>query len=89
MLQDFTRNSTITVARLVGRIADENTGVFTFTRCPRFVTMNPEEEIEQPSEQTDEHTEYEAPRIESALTPEDLAREVQYAGVTDTVTPVG
>lgn len=51
--------------------------------------MNPEEETRQPTEQNDEQADYEAPRIESALTPEDLAREVQYAGITDTTLPVG
>jgi len=45
--------------------------------------MIPEVEINQASEQNDGEAEYEAPRIESAMTPEDLAREVQYAGVTD------
>ena len=51
--------------------------------------MNPEEKIEQPSDQSGENTEYEAPRIESAMTPEDLAREVAYAGVTDQTVIVG
>ena len=50
--------------------------------------MNPEEETVQASEQNDEPA-YEAPRIESSLTPEDLAREVQYAGATDTTLPLG
>jgi len=30
---------------------------------------------------------YEAPRIETVMTPEDLAREVQYAGLTGTPIP--
>jgi len=51
--------------------------------------MIPEEETRQPTEQHDQQAEYEAPKIESALTPEDLAREVQYAGVTDQTLPVG
>lgn len=51
--------------------------------------MNQEEATKQPTEQNDDRAEYEAPRIESALTPEDLAREVQYAGVTDQTLPVG
>lgn len=50
--------------------------------------MNSDAEPTQVSEQTDEPV-YEAPRIESSLTPEDLAREVQYAGVTDNTLPVG
>jgi len=35
------------------------------------------------NEQGPEHTDYEAPRIESVMTPEALEREVQYAGTTD------
>jgi hypothetical protein len=48
-----------------------------------ITAMIPEDEINPASEQNDDQAEYEAPRIESAMTPEDLAREVQYAGVTD------
>jgi hypothetical protein len=48
--------------------------------------MNAEEKTQQASEQKDEQA-YEAPRIESSLTPEDLAREVQYAGVVDNTLP--
>lgn len=51
--------------------------------------MNPEEEIKQPSDQKDEPADYQAPQIESAMTPEDLAREVQYAGITDATLPDG
>jgi len=50
--------------------------------------MFPEDESNQASE-NDDQVEYEAPRIESAMTPEDLAREVQYAGVTDLTLPTG
>jgi hypothetical protein len=35
------------------------------------------------SEQNEERKDYETPRIESVMTPEALAREVQYAGVVD------
>lgn len=51
--------------------------------------MTPEDETSRASEQNDDHADYEAPRIESAMTPEDLAREVQYAGVTDFTLPTG
>jgi hypothetical protein len=51
--------------------------------------MNTEEQIEQPSDRSSEQPEYEAPKIESALTPEDLAREVAYAGITDQTVIVG
>ena len=51
--------------------------------------MNSDEETTQAGEPKDENAEYEAPRIESVMTPEDLAREVQYAGVTDATLPVG
>jgi hypothetical protein len=51
--------------------------------------MHPEEQIEQPKKQSEEQTDYEAPRIESAMTPEDLQREVAYAGITDRTLPEG
>jgi len=44
--------------------------------------MFPEDESNQASE-NDDQVEYEAPRIESAMTTEDLAREEQYAGIND------
>ena len=51
--------------------------------------MNPEEDkVGQAQEQNDESV-YEAPKIESAMTPSDLAREVAYAGVTDVTLPEG
>ncbi len=50
--------------------------------------MNPEEEVKQTQDQNDK-PEYEPPRIESTMTPEDLAREVAYAGVTDLTLPLG
>ena len=51
--------------------------------------MNPDIETTQVSEQIDVSAEYEAPRIESVITAEALAREVQYAGVTDQSLPTG
>jgi hypothetical protein len=54
-----------------------------------MTAMIPEDETSQASEQSDDRPEYEAPRIESVMTPEELAREVQYAGVTDLTLPVG
>ena len=50
--------------------------------------MNPEEDMKQTTDQNDEPA-YEPPRIESSLTPEDLAREVQYAGIVDNTLPQG
>lgn len=41
------------------------------------------------TEQTDETRDYETPRIESVMTPEALAREVQYAGTVDNTIGVG
>ena len=51
--------------------------------------MNPDAETTQVSGEIDESAEYEAPRIESVITAEALAREVQYAGVTDLTLPTG
>lgn len=44
--------------------------------------MDAEKELPQ-SQQNDETSDYETPRIESVMTPEALAREVQYAGTLD------
>jgi len=44
--------------------------------------MDAEKELPQ-SQQNDETSDYETPRIESVMTPEALAREVQYAGTVD------
>jgi hypothetical protein len=44
--------------------------------------MDSKEELPQ-SEPNEEKADYAAPRIESVMTPEALAREVQYAGSTD------
>ncbi|BCM90432.1 hypothetical protein IAD21_02285 [Abditibacteriota bacterium] len=38
-------------------------------------------ELEKIETSTDQSVEYEAPAVESVLTPESLEREVQYAGV--------
>ena len=43
-----------------------------------------ETKISRPVPSTPEAPQYIAPRIESVMKPEDLAREVQYAGATDT-----
>jgi hypothetical protein len=50
--------------------------------------MDSKKELPQ-SEQNEEKADYEAPRIESVMTPEALAREVQYAGATDATVQVG
>jgi hypothetical protein len=51
--------------------------------------MNPEDRaVGSTADQNDEPA-YEPPKIESAMTPEDLAREVAYAGVTDATLPEG
>ena len=50
--------------------------------------MDSEKELPQ-SQQNEETKEYETPRIESVMTPEALAREVQYAGTVDNTNPVG
>jgi hypothetical protein len=44
--------------------------------------MDSEKELQR-SEQNDGARDYETPRIESVMTPEALAREVQYAGTVD------
>lgn len=43
--------------------------------------MNHENQNAEPVEQKTQSGEYEAPAIESVMTPEDLTREVQYAGI--------
>jgi hypothetical protein len=43
--------------------------------------MNHENQNGEPVEQKTQSDEYEAPAIESVMTPEDLTREVQYAGI--------
>ena len=50
--------------------------------------MDSEKELPQ-SQQNEETKDYETPRIESVMTPEALAREVQYAGTVDNTNPVG
>lgn len=50
--------------------------------------MDSEKELPQ-SEQIEDRADYEAPRIESVMTPEALAREVQYAGVVDNSLEIG
>ena len=87
MLQSFRRNITITVTPRIG--AERMRVPVSQLLMPEVASMNPDEAITQPTEQNDEQSEYEAPRIESAMTPEDLAREVQYAGVTDQSLPLG
>jgi hypothetical protein len=44
--------------------------------------MDSENEL-PPPQQNEEKADYETPRIESVMTPEALAREVQYAGAVD------
>ena len=51
--------------------------------------MNHENENAEPVEQKEAKGEYKAPAIESVMTPEDLSREVQYAGATDTTVIIG
>lgn len=46
--------------------------------------MNHENENVEPIVNKAENEDYEAPAIESVMTPQDLDREVQYAGATDT-----
>ena len=41
------------------------------------------------AQQDEEAKDYETPRIESVMTPEALAREVQYAGVIDNSDTIG
>jgi len=48
--------------------------------------MDSEKELPQ-SEQNEGRADYEAPLIESVMTPEALAREVQYAGTFDNTNP--
>jgi hypothetical protein len=51
--------------------------------------MNSDPEPIQVREENEESSVYEAPRIESVMTAEALAREVQYAGTTDLTLPTG
>jgi hypothetical protein len=44
--------------------------------------MNPEQDRTEPVEAAVEPTTYEAPKVESVLTADDLAREIQYAGIS-------
>lgn len=46
-------------------------------------SMNPETDVTQPVQQKVDEKTYVAPKIESVMTPEDLSREVQYAGNFD------
>lgn len=50
--------------------------------------MDSEKELPR-SEQNEVSADYETPRIESVMTPEALAREVQYAGTVDNTVGVG
>ena len=50
--------------------------------------MDSENELPQ-SQQNEEAGDYETPRIESVMTPEALAREVQYAGIVDNSDLIG
>jgi phage shock protein A len=51
--------------------------------------MSHENENTEPVEQKAENKEYEAPAIESVMTPQDLDREVQYAGAPDGTVAIG
>ena len=51
--------------------------------------MSHENENTEPVEQKADATEYEAPAIESVMTPQDLDREVQYAGAVDGTVSIG
>jgi hypothetical protein len=51
--------------------------------------MNPEDRAVEPTHEQNDEPAYEPPRIESSMTPEELAREVAYAGVTDVTVPIG
>lgn len=50
--------------------------------------MQKKQEVPNGSEKI-ENQEYEAPAIENVVTPEELTREVQYAGLTDQTVPIG
>ena len=47
-----------------------------------------ESENAEPVQKIDENEKYQAPAIESVMNPEDLSREVQYAGVADGITGI-
>ncbi|HEX6576146.1 MAG TPA: hypothetical protein VF042_14355 [Gemmatimonadaceae bacterium] len=51
--------------------------------------MNAENSNVEPVDQKAENEEYEAPAIESVMTPQDLDREVQYAGAPDGTVAIG
>ena len=51
--------------------------------------MNNENQNPEPVEPKAENKEYEAPAIESVMTPKDLDREVQYAGAPDGTVAIG
>ncbi len=51
--------------------------------------MNNEADATLPAERQEENGSYEAPKIESLMSPDDLAREVHYAGATDTTINFG
>ncbi|HKY97875.1 MAG TPA: hypothetical protein VJL35_08450 [Gemmatimonadaceae bacterium] len=51
--------------------------------------MTHENENTEPVEQKVEDKDYEAPAIESVMTPQDLDREVQYAGAVDGTVAIG
>ena len=44
--------------------------------------MSPENVSDQPTVPQDAAAEYEAPKVESVLTADELAREIQYAGIS-------
>lgn len=50
--------------------------------------MDSKNELPQ-SQENEETRDYETPRIESVMTPEALAREVQYAGTVDNTDLIG
>jgi hypothetical protein len=51
--------------------------------------MTQENDNTEPLEQKTENKNYEAPAIESVMTPQDLDREVQYAGAVDGTVAIG
>lgn len=50
--------------------------------------MNSEAENADPVLKNDDDQSYVAPAIDSVMTPEDLSREVQYAGTADGITGI-
>ena len=55
----------------------------------RGTAMTQENDNTEPLEQKTENKDYEAPAIESVMTPQDLDREVQYAGAVDGTVAIG